>query len=99
MTLNVCTFDDHLLSRRALMQGAIAGGIACGGFQRLFAEEHTYAARKSEKRVILVCEIRRGRCFPQRPRPSADRRRTLAVSAVSRRFQIAGGAAVSGVRV
>lgn len=54
MSRNVCVFDDHLLTRRALLQGALAGGALFGGFGRLFAEEHAAAALKADKRVILV---------------------------------------------
>jgi len=54
MSRNACTFDDHLLSRRALLHGAIAGGALFGGFGRLFAEDHAAAALQADQRVILV---------------------------------------------
>ncbi|QDU25052.1 hypothetical protein ETAA8_01130 [Anatilimnocola aggregata] len=49
-----CPRSEHALSRRALLHGALAGGVAFGGFGRLFADDHAAAAKKNEKRVILV---------------------------------------------
>ncbi len=50
----ICVHDDHLLSRRALLHGTIAGGIAFGGFGRLFAADHAAQAASKQKRVILL---------------------------------------------
>ncbi|QDU92443.1 DUF1501 domain-containing protein [Lignipirellula cremea] len=51
---NLCPRREHAFSRRALLHGAIAGGVAFGGFRRLFAAEQVAAARKNDKRVLLV---------------------------------------------
>lgn len=50
----ICTTHEHAFSRRALLQGALAGGVAFGGFGRLFAAEQAAAVKKNDKRVILV---------------------------------------------
>lgn len=49
-----CPAHQHALSRRALLQGFAAGSVAFGGFGRLFAKEHAAAAKKNDKRVILI---------------------------------------------
>jgi hypothetical protein len=49
-----CPSHEHVFSRRTLLHGAVAGGVAFGGFGRLFAGEHAAAARRNEKRVILL---------------------------------------------
>lgn len=51
---NNCPKHEHVFSRRALLQGGLAGGMAFGGFGRLFAADHATAATKNDKRVILV---------------------------------------------
>ena len=50
---DVCRRADHLLSRRLFLQGA-AGGLALGGFGRLFAADNAAKAVRQEKHVILV---------------------------------------------
>ena len=50
----VCTPSDHAFSRRLFLQGAIAGGVAFGGWNRIFAEDTAKAARADQKHVILV---------------------------------------------
>jgi hypothetical protein len=50
----VCPKYEHSLSRRALLQGAAAGGVAFGGFGRLFGADSAAVARQNGKRVILV---------------------------------------------
>ena len=49
-----CPRHEHAFSRRALLQGTIAGGTAFGGFARLFASDHAAVARQQQKHVILV---------------------------------------------
>lgn len=49
-----CPAHEHAFSRRALLQGAVAGGVAFGGFGRLFAEDNADAAAKNSKRVLLI---------------------------------------------
>lgn len=49
-----CSSHEHAFSRRALLQGALAGGAAFGGFGRLFAADQAVAAKRNDKRVILV---------------------------------------------
>lgn len=51
---HVCPSHEHAFSRRALLQGALAGGAAFGGFGRLFAADQAAVAKKNDKRVILV---------------------------------------------
>ena len=46
-----CSMFDHEFSRRSLLRGAVAGGVAFGGFGRLFspasaAEAETLDARR-----------------------------------------------------
>lgn len=45
---------EHVVSRRTLLQGAIAGGMAFGGFGNLFATEHAQLAAQQQKHVILL---------------------------------------------
>jgi hypothetical protein len=49
-----CPRREHAMSRRALLHGALAGGVAIGGFGRLFADDHAAAAKRNDKHVILV---------------------------------------------
>ena len=49
-----CPRYEHGFSRRALLQGAMAGGAAFGGFGRLFAADSAAAAKQNDKRVILI---------------------------------------------
>jgi hypothetical protein len=49
-----CPRHEHVFTRRALLEGAAAGGLAFGGFGRLFAADHAAAVKQREKRVILV---------------------------------------------
>jgi hypothetical protein len=51
---NGCPTHEHDFSRRSLLQGAVAGGVAFGGFGRLFAADNATTAKKNDKRVILV---------------------------------------------
>jgi hypothetical protein len=51
---NDCPSHEHAFSRRALLQGALAGGTAFGGFGRLFGADSAAVAKKNDKRVILV---------------------------------------------
>ncbi len=51
---NGCPSHEHVFSRRALLQGAVVGGAAFGGFGRLFAAGSAAAARQNDKHVILV---------------------------------------------
>lgn len=53
-THSSCKPVEHAFSRRALLHGSLAGGLAFGGFGRLFAAEHAAAATQKDKRVILV---------------------------------------------
>lgn len=52
--LDDCPRQEHVFSRRALLQGALAGGVAFGGFGRLFAAEQAAAVKKNNKRSILI---------------------------------------------
>ena len=45
---------EHLVSRRVLLRGAIAGGMAFGGFGNLFAAENAERAAQRQKHVILL---------------------------------------------
>ncbi|MCA9205043.1 MAG: DUF1501 domain-containing protein [Planctomycetales bacterium] len=49
-----CPTHEHAFSRRVLLQGAMAGTTAFGGFGRLFAADHAAAVTRNDKRVILV---------------------------------------------
>lgn len=49
----VCRSEDHQLSRRLFLHGA-AGGVAAGGFGRLFASDNAAKVAKQAKRVILL---------------------------------------------
>ena len=51
---SLCPSHEHGFSRRALLQGAVAGGTLFGGFGRLFANDNAALARGNDKRVILV---------------------------------------------
>ncbi|MEY4178688.1 MAG: hypothetical protein RLY70_2262, partial [Planctomycetota bacterium] len=45
---------EHVVSRRMLLRGAIAGGMAFGGFGNLFAAENAERAAQRQKHVILL---------------------------------------------
>ena len=45
---------EHVVSRRTLLRGAIAGGVAFGGFGNLFAVENAKLAAKQQKHVVLL---------------------------------------------
>lgn len=49
-----CNPADHMLSRRMFLHGAIAGGMAFGGFGRLFADDVAAQATRLQKHVILL---------------------------------------------
>ncbi len=49
-----CVPGQHDFSRRELLHGAVAGGVAFGGFGRLFAHDNAGVAKRKDKRVILV---------------------------------------------
>lgn len=49
-----CCRSEHALSRRLFLQGLAAGGMAFGGFGRLFAADSAADALQKQKRVILV---------------------------------------------
>jgi hypothetical protein len=49
-----CSGIDHTFSRRLFFQGAVAGGMAFGGFGRLFADETARVVSKKQKHVILL---------------------------------------------
>ena len=49
-----CVAHQHAVSRRALLHGAAVGGLAFGGFGRLFAADAAATATQNEKRVILI---------------------------------------------
>lgn len=51
---NQCNTFDHSLSRRLFLQGMVAGGMAFGGFGRLFAADSAAQAIRKQKHVILV---------------------------------------------
>ena len=50
----VCRREEHELSRRLFLQGAVAGGAALGGFGRLFAADNADKVARQAKHVILV---------------------------------------------
>lgn len=45
---------EHVGSRRLFLQGAVLGGLAFGGFGRLFADDHRAAVARQQKHVILL---------------------------------------------
>lgn len=54
MTDQRCRGSEHGLSRRLFLQGLAVGGMAFGGFGRLFAADSAADALHKQKRVILV---------------------------------------------
>lgn len=45
---------EHVCSRRMLLQGIAAGGLAFGGFGQLFARDNRAAVARQQKHVILL---------------------------------------------
>jgi hypothetical protein len=51
---NTCKPGEHLCARRMFLQGIAVGGLAFGGFGRLFAAENAAVAARRQKHVILL---------------------------------------------
>ena len=50
----VCPRQDHTFARRMFLQGVVGGGMAFGGFGRLFSQDVAQQAERQQKHVILI---------------------------------------------